>query len=60
MRLFKEVDRRGPLFEEPVRVDELRARIHHARTGFTPTTPQSTRCGEPASRYRGGPDATDE
>ena len=61
MRLFTEVDGRGPLFDELVRADELRARIRHARTGFTPTTPQSTRCGEPASRYRGVPNdaATD-
>ena len=56
MRLFTEVDRRGPLFDELVPVDELQARIRHALTGFTPTTPQLTRCGESASRYRGGPD----
>ena len=36
LRLFREVDRLGPLFDELVPADELRARIRHVRAGFTP------------------------
>ncbi|HET7745206.1 MAG TPA: hypothetical protein VFK76_10740 [Gaiellaceae bacterium] len=35
LRLFHGVDGRGPLFDELVSVDELRARIRHVRSGFT-------------------------
>lgn len=56
MRLFTDVDRRGPLFDEFVPVDELEARIRHVLTGFTPAAPQPEPCGKSASGYRGGPD----
>jgi hypothetical protein len=56
MRLFTEVDRRGPLFDEWVPVDELQARIRHVLTGFTPAASQREPCGKSASGYRAGPD----
>lgn len=56
MRLFTGVDRRGPLFDEIVPVDELRARILHVLTGFAPAAPHARPCGKSASGYRGDPD----
>jgi hypothetical protein len=56
MRLFTEVDRRGPLFDEFVPVEELRARIRHVLTGFTPAARRRGPCGKSTSPHSAGPD----
>jgi hypothetical protein len=56
MRLFTEVDRRGPLFDELVPVEELRARIRHVRTGFTPAAQRPGSRGKSTSPHGAGTD----